>query len=78
MKGNELIKHIIKILLIILGVTIVILMSKYEKNIGLVNNIEKTLEYILVFIILYLKEILEIIQVILLVIIYRKVASLKN
>lgn len=78
MKGNELIKHIIKILLIILGVTIVILMSKYEKNIGLVDNIEKTLEYILVFIILYLKEILEIIQVILLVIIYRKVASLKN
>ena len=78
MKGNELIKHIIKILLIILGVTIVILMSKYEKNIGLVDNIEKTLEYILVFIILYLKEILEIIQVILLVIIYSKVASLKN
>ncbi len=78
MKENELIKHIIKILLIILGVTIVILMSKYEKNIGLVDNIEKTLEYILVFIILYLKEILEIIQVILLVIIYRKVASLKN
>lgn len=78
MKGNELIKHIIKILLIILGVTIVILVSKYEKNIGLVDNIEKTLEYILVFIILYLKEILEIIQVILLVIIYRKVASLKN
>ena len=78
MKGNELIKHIIKILLIILGVTIMILMSKYEKNIGLVDNIEKTLEYILVFIILYLKEILEIIQVILLVIIYRKVASLKN
>ena len=54
MKENELIKHIIKILLIILGVTIVILMSKYEKNIGLVDNIEKTLEYILVFIILYL------------------------
>lgn len=78
MKGNELIKHIIKILLIILGVTIVILVSKYEKDIGLVDNIEKTLEYILVFIILYLKEILEIIQVILLVIIYRKVASLKN
>lgn len=78
MKENELIKHIIKILLIILGVTIVILVSKYEKNIGLVDNIEKTLEYILVFIILYLKEILEIIQVILLVIIYRKVASLKN
>ena len=78
MKENELIKHIIKILLIILGVTIVILMSKYEKNIDLVDNIEKKLEYILVFIILYLKEILEIIQVILLVIIYRKVASLKN
>ena len=78
MKENELIKHIIKILLIILGVKIVRLMSKYEKNIGLVDNIEKTLEYILVFIILYLKEILEIIQVILLVIIYRKVASLKN
>lgn len=78
MKGNELIKHIIKILLIILGVTIVILMSKYEKNIGLVDNIEKTLEYILVFIKVYLREILEIIQVILLVIIYRKVASLKN
>ena len=78
MKGNELIKHIIKILLIILGVTIVILVSKYEKNIGLVDNIEKTLEYILMFIILYLKETLEIIQVILLVIIYKKVTSLKN
>ena len=78
MKENELIKHIIKILLIILGVTIVILVSKYEKEIGLVDNIEKTLEYILVFIKVYLKEILEIIQVILLVIIYRKVASLKK
>ena len=78
MKGNELIKHIIKILLIILGVTIVILVSKYEKNIGLVDNIEKKIEYILVFIKIYLKEILEIIKVILLVIIYKKVASLKN
>ena len=78
MKGNELIKHIIKVLLIILGVTIVILVSKYEKDIGLVDNIEKTLEYILIFIKVYLKEILEIIQVVLLVIIYRKVASLKN